>query len=129
MKKRGFRIFFLLRLSPIIPFNALNYMAGMTAVTFRSYTLALIGILPGTILFVFVGASAGSSMDMGGTHVKNNARIASIGKLLISAHLFELKLHINNSNLTIFIIFGSGWGNFRGAWNCCRVILRKEGTE
>ena len=73
--------------------------------TFCSYTLALIRILPGTILFVFVGASAGSSMDMGGTHVKNNARIASIGKFLIRAHLMELKLHINKSNLAVFIIF------------------------
>jgi len=71
MKGKGFRIFFLLRLSPIIPFNALNYMAGATAITFKDYTLSLIGLLPGTILYVFVGASAGSSMehDMHGDEV------------------------------------------------------------
>ena len=47
MEKKGFRIFCLLRLSPIIPYNALNYIAGATAVSFRDYTLALIGLLPG----------------------------------------------------------------------------------
>ena len=49
MEKKGFRIFCLLRLSPIIPYNALNYIAGATAVSFRDYTLALIGLLPGEI--------------------------------------------------------------------------------
>ena len=91
MKEKGFRIFFLLRLSPIIPFNALNYMAGMTAVTFRAYTLSLIGLLPGTILYVFVGSIGGSAMengmhDTGNGSVENGAgigirkvRVASIG--------------------------------------------------
>lgn len=80
MEKKGFRIFCLLRLSPIIPYNALNYIAGATAVSFRDYTLALIGLLPGTALFVFVGCSAGSSMDMGDgrNNVERGARIASI---------------------------------------------------
>ena len=85
MKDKGLRIFLLLRLSPIIPYNALNYMAGATAVTFHAYTLALIGLLPGTALYVFVGASAGSEMeeDDGSDNVKRGARIASIGKKLL----------------------------------------------
>lgn len=65
MKERGFRICFLLRLSPIIPFNVLNYIAGATSITFRSYTLALTGILPGTVLYVFLGAGASSVANSG----------------------------------------------------------------
>jgi hypothetical protein len=53
----------LLRLSPLIPYNALDYMSGVTAIPLWSYTLALIGILPGTIMFCFVGASASSLAD------------------------------------------------------------------
>ena len=33
----GFRLFFLLRLSPAMPFNALNYIGGITAISFRNY--------------------------------------------------------------------------------------------
>jgi len=57
---QGYRIMALLRLSPIIPFNILNYIVGVTAVSFMHYTLTIFAILPGTILYVFLGASAGS---------------------------------------------------------------------
>ena len=62
-EEKGFRIMALLRLSPIIPFNAINYIAGVTALSFWSYVWALIAILPGTVLYVFLGASAGSLAD------------------------------------------------------------------
>jgi uncharacterized membrane protein YdjX (TVP38/TMEM64 family) len=41
----------------------LNYTAGALSVSFRDYVLALFAILPGTILYVFLGASAGSLTD------------------------------------------------------------------
>jgi uncharacterized membrane protein YdjX (TVP38/TMEM64 family) len=63
LQENGLKIFVLLRLSPIIPFNAVNYIGGVTAVSFRNYFLALFAILPGTILYVFLGASAGSLAD------------------------------------------------------------------
>jgi uncharacterized membrane protein YdjX (TVP38/TMEM64 family) len=62
-EENGFRIMTLLRLSPIIPFNAINYIAGVTAISFWAYFWSLFGILPGTILYVFLGASAGSLRD------------------------------------------------------------------
>ena len=58
--QKGFRIFLLLRLSPIIPFNAINYIGGFTSIKLSHYTLALFGILPGTVLYCFIGATAGS---------------------------------------------------------------------
>jgi uncharacterized membrane protein YdjX (TVP38/TMEM64 family) len=56
----GLKILLLVRLSPIMPFNAINYICGVTSVSLRDYALALIAILPGTTLYVFLGASAGS---------------------------------------------------------------------
>lgn len=55
--KRGARLIFLLRLSPLIPFNLSNYFYGLTAVRFFPYVLASwIGMLPGTLLYVYLGS-------------------------------------------------------------------------
>jgi len=59
----GLKIMFLLRLSPLIPFNAINYILGVTGVAARDYIIACIGMLPGTVLYVFLGSSAGSIVD------------------------------------------------------------------
>jgi uncharacterized membrane protein YdjX (TVP38/TMEM64 family) len=63
LQQNGLKILVLLRLSPVIPFNAINYMAGVTAVSFRNFVLALFAILPGISMLVFLGASAGSLAD------------------------------------------------------------------
>ncbi|KAL7474458.1 hypothetical protein ACHAW6_000432, partial [Cyclotella cf. meneghiniana] len=61
-EQQGCQIFLLLRLSPIIPFNIINYIGGVTAtaISLKDYSRALIGVLPGTVLYCFIGASAGS---------------------------------------------------------------------
>lgn len=51
------------RLSPIIPFSPLNYIAGALRVSLRDYIVSLLAIIPGTVLYVFLGASAGSLAD------------------------------------------------------------------
>jgi len=55
----GLKITFLLRLSPVFPFNFLNYALGLTRVTFRDYMLAAVGMLPGTLLYVYYGRVIG----------------------------------------------------------------------
>jgi uncharacterized membrane protein YdjX (TVP38/TMEM64 family) len=63
-EENGFRILALLRLSPLVYVSPyLNYGAGGTAVSFWAYVWALFAILPGTVLYVFLGASAGSLAD------------------------------------------------------------------
>ena len=57
--KQGFKMVLLTRLSPIFPFVLLNYFLGLTAVRTRAYVLAnLLGMLPATFLFVYIGAAA-----------------------------------------------------------------------
>lgn len=57
---RGLFICLLLRLSPVFPFNLLNYGLGLTKVRFHHYALACIGMLPGTLLYVYLGFAAGN---------------------------------------------------------------------
>ncbi len=54
----GLRLVLLLRLSPVVPFNLLNYALGITQVRFRDYALGgALGMIPGTILYVYLGCS------------------------------------------------------------------------
>ncbi|HVC91880.1 MAG TPA: TVP38/TMEM64 family protein [Acidobacteriaceae bacterium] len=54
----GFKVVFLLRLSPIFPFALLNYALGLTRVRLRDYVLgSFLGMLPGTFLYVYFGSS------------------------------------------------------------------------
>jgi uncharacterized membrane protein YdjX (TVP38/TMEM64 family) len=53
--QKGFLMVGLLRLSPVIPFNVLNYGLGLTAVPFWQYALASwLGMLPGTFMYVYI---------------------------------------------------------------------------
>jgi uncharacterized membrane protein YdjX (TVP38/TMEM64 family) len=57
--EQGRRIVFLLRLSPAFPFNLLNYALGVTRVRFADFLVASLGMLPGTLLYVYYGKLAG----------------------------------------------------------------------
>jgi uncharacterized membrane protein YdjX (TVP38/TMEM64 family) len=56
LRDRGWRAILALRLIPVVPFAALNYAAGASAVRVMPYTLAtLAGLLPGTAAVVILG--------------------------------------------------------------------------
>lgn len=61
----GFKIVFLLRLSPIFPFNLLNYALGLTRVKLGEYVLAsFLGMLPGTFLYVYLGSLVTNASEL-----------------------------------------------------------------
>jgi len=63
--KQGFKMVLLTRLSPVFPFVLLNYFLGLTAVRSGSYVMAnLIGMLPATFLFVYIGAAARDALTV-----------------------------------------------------------------
>ncbi|MEX2206459.1 MAG: TVP38/TMEM64 family protein [Myxococcota bacterium] len=66
VERDGLRIVFLLRLSPLVPFNLLNYALGLSRVRLRDYTLASLGMLPGTLLYVYSGKVAGDVASIAG---------------------------------------------------------------
>lgn len=56
---RGFLALLCARLVPIIPFNLLNYTAGVAGIPTRSYVIATaVGIVPGTIACTALGSAA-----------------------------------------------------------------------
>jgi uncharacterized membrane protein YdjX (TVP38/TMEM64 family) len=62
----GWKIVGLTRLSPVFPFNLLNYAFGLTKVSLRDYFFASwIGMLPGTVMYVYLGSLAGSLATIG----------------------------------------------------------------
>jgi len=64
--EQGRKIVFLLRLSPVFPFNLLNYALGLTQVRFVDYVVACVGMLPGTLLYVYYGKLAGDVAALAG---------------------------------------------------------------
>ncbi len=62
----GWKIVLLTRLSPIFPFNLLNYAFGLTKVSLKHYFFASwVGMIPGTIMYVYVGSLAGDLAKLG----------------------------------------------------------------
>lgn len=60
ISREGPKLVFLIRLSPAIPFNALNYALGLTGVRLWPYVwTSFLGMAPGTFLYVYGGYAAG----------------------------------------------------------------------
>jgi uncharacterized membrane protein YdjX (TVP38/TMEM64 family) len=66
VREHGRWIVFLLRLSPVFPFNLLNYALGLTSVRFADYLVASFGMLPGTLLYVYSGKAVGDVAALAG---------------------------------------------------------------
>jgi uncharacterized membrane protein YdjX (TVP38/TMEM64 family) len=86
----GFKMVVLSRLSPAFPCTFLNYVLGLTTVHTGSYVLAnLLGMLPGTFLYVYIGATAGEALTGGSAS---------------SAGLFQHTLHIVGLLATVAVV-------------------------
>lgn len=63
--QEGLKIVILTRLSPLFPFNLLNYGYGITGVSLQDYMLGSLGMIPGTIMYVYIGSLTGSLTTIG----------------------------------------------------------------
>ena len=63
--RNSFKLILLLRLSPLIPFNLLNYVLGLSDVPLGRYVAAsFIGMLPGTWLYLYLGSLATTAAEL-----------------------------------------------------------------
>ena len=75
--REGWKIVGLTRLSPVFPFNLLNYAFGLTRVSLSHYVVASwIGMMPGTVMYVYLGSVAGTLAGAGGETSRTRAQWA-----------------------------------------------------
>lgn len=87
--RQGFRLVLLLRLSPLIPFNLLNYALSLSSVPLAQYVAAsFIGMLPGTLLYVYLGSLATTAAGLGAAASQGGPlRLAVYGAGLVATVL------------------------------------------
>ncbi|MFM8287648.1 MAG: TVP38/TMEM64 family protein [Planctomycetaceae bacterium] len=95
--RSGFTLVLLARLSPVLPFNLLNYAFGLTGLPLSTYVLASwLGMLPGTVLFLYLGASLGNLAEVATGQVARTPAqqalfvvglVATLGLVLLLARL------------------------------------------
>ena len=85
--ERGLGAVLFVRLVPLFPFNAVNYGAGLSGLSFRTYVVGTgIGIVPGTVAFVGLGAGLG---DPG-----SSTFLASLGLLAVMSAVGFVALRV-----------------------------------
>ena len=68
IREEGWRVVALLRLSPALPFSLQNWFLGVTPVGFWPAQIAtLFGIMPGTLLYVWIGSLGNAAGEGAGT--------------------------------------------------------------
>jgi uncharacterized membrane protein YdjX (TVP38/TMEM64 family) len=67
VRKEGWKVIALMRLSPLVPFGVQNYFFGVTSVKLSHFVAATaFGIMPGTLVYLFLGATGRAALGEGG---------------------------------------------------------------
>ncbi len=59
VRGEGVWVMFLLRLSPLVPFNLLNYALALSGVRYRDFVIALVGMIPAIVMYAYYGKVVG----------------------------------------------------------------------
>ncbi len=92
--KEGLKLIFLIRLSPAFPFNLLNYALGLTKISLPSYVLGTTGIIPGTIMYVYLGSLVSDLATLGTGETPSNPIIDWAIKILIFVTVVAISLYV-----------------------------------
>lgn len=88
LRRNGFLTVLTMRLL-LLPFDVVNYLAGLVAVGWKAYTLATaIGILPSTFAFVSFGAAIDMSQLAAGQRPQIDLRMIALAVALFALSLF-----------------------------------------
>jgi uncharacterized membrane protein YdjX (TVP38/TMEM64 family) len=59
VRGEGAWVMFLLRLSPLVPFNILNYALALSGVRYVDFAIALLGMIPAIVMYTYYGKVVG----------------------------------------------------------------------
>lgn len=116
----------LLRLSPLIPYNALDYLSGVTAIPLWAYSMAMFGMVPGIVMFCYIGATASSLTE--GTSEGHGKTLKIVSLVFgitfaiggFATATYYSKLELDRVSLFIYLFWKKGqdyWLSFR-FWGC-----------
>ena len=94
--QEGFKIVLLTRLSPVFPFNLLNYAYGLTGVSLKDYVLGSIGMIPGTVMYVYIGSLAGDLAMIGGGDAPTNPTVQWAIRIIGFIATVAVTLYVTN---------------------------------
>jgi uncharacterized membrane protein YdjX (TVP38/TMEM64 family) len=80
--RSGFKIVLLTRLSPAFPFNLLNYAYGVTKVSLWDYSWASVGMIPATVLYVYIGSLAASIASLGTNPKSSDPKLQLVAQVV-----------------------------------------------
>jgi uncharacterized membrane protein YdjX (TVP38/TMEM64 family) len=95
VRVRATSTLFLLRLVPVLPFSALNYLAGLAAIRPIPYAVAsLVGMIPSVFIFTyFVDAIASGVVTMKQASLRVFLAGSALAALFIAARVIAARLH------------------------------------
>ena len=95
IRVRATSTLFLLRLVPVLPFSAVNYLSGLAAIRPVPYTIAsLVGMIPSIFIFTyFVDAIASGMLTMKQASLRVIAGGAAVAALFIAARIVAARIH------------------------------------
>lgn len=80
----GFKAIMVARLVPLVPFDLISYVAGLTSIDFKKYMIAtVIGMIPRVIFLVFIGNTAKTVLSLIGIGIDLIIVVGLSGIILI----------------------------------------------
>ena len=94
VERNGTKAIFFTRLVPIIPFDLISYISGITKLEFKNYLFAtILGAFPRSLMLALIGVSMGKALDIIGVSLEITFGVGMVGLILLS--YLERKGHLN----------------------------------
>lgn len=101
VSEHGLRIMAMLYLTPVLPLGPVSYMCGSTSMALSSFVLAKIASLPLMVLYVYLGATAGTLLLHDHSTLEHNTTIMMGGIVLSACMIGGITYTIRNMLMTI----------------------------